>query len=234
MSYFAGAADLHVHTSWSDGHSSVAEIVDLLAAMPQRLIVAITDHDTIEGAREACELGQRHRLEIIIGEEISTAEGHLLGLFLEQRIAPGASMAASIRAVHAQGGVAVVAHPYDWLTDSAGELVRSRAVIAGGDWALDGVETFNAALPLAGMNRRAAALARTLALCPVAGSDAHHAAMIGRGCTRFHGSTAQQLKQALLRGTTVADGRPWGWRGTAQYLANSARRAVWRREPLAS
>jgi len=76
-------------------------------------VIAITDHDTIEGALRAADLAASRPdgPAVIVGEEVSSLQGHILGLFLEKRVRPGMSAAATLEAIHDQAGVAVAAHP---------------------------------------------------------------------------------------------------------------------------
>jgi predicted metal-dependent phosphoesterase TrpH len=83
-----------MHTTYSDGSGTVEEVLSFAEKRTSLDVIAITDHDTIEGALRARDLVQegQYRFDLIVGEEISTREGHLLALFLEKRIAPGMSI----------------------------------------------------------------------------------------------------------------------------------------------
>jgi predicted metal-dependent phosphoesterase TrpH len=105
-------ADTHVHTTHSDGHAGVDEVLDHAARQIDLRVIAITDHDTIEGALEARSLAERYGIEVVVGEEVSTADGEQLALFIEERLPPGLPAAETIAAAHAQGGLCVAAHPY--------------------------------------------------------------------------------------------------------------------------
>ena len=85
-----GRADLHIHTVASDGVSSVVEILDAVAAREDLAVIAITDHERIDAAVAGRSIAHDRglRTEIVVGEEISTRGGHLLGLFLEHPVKP--------------------------------------------------------------------------------------------------------------------------------------------------
>src|SRR5215813_10337077 len=104
-------ADLHIHTTHSDGTASAREVLEYVVAQTDLRVIAITDHNTIAGALEARELAASYGIEVIVGEEVSTNEGHLLALFVEELLPPRQPAAATIAAVHAQGGLCVAAHP---------------------------------------------------------------------------------------------------------------------------
>src|SRR5262245_8456194 len=84
MSNLTGRADLHMHTCHSDGAPTVDALLEHVAHNTRLDVIAITDHNTISGALEACELQKKrsYPYEIIVGEEVSTRQGHMVGLFL--------------------------------------------------------------------------------------------------------------------------------------------------------
>ena len=108
-----GRADLHIHTQASDGVDSIATILVHIERSTDLDVVAITDHERIDAALAARTMARDlgHRAEIIVGEEVSTLGGHLLGLFLTERIRPLRSMRTTITEIHEQGGLAIPAHP---------------------------------------------------------------------------------------------------------------------------
>ena len=85
-------ADLHLHTNYSDGYSTPAQLVDYVCDHTDLRVIAVTDHDAIDGAYEVQQYAQTRNLDVIIGEEISTREGHMLAYFIE-RLAHTAGMA---------------------------------------------------------------------------------------------------------------------------------------------
>ena len=89
-----GRADLHIHTLASDGTAGVVEILDHVEAATELDVIAITDHERIDAALAArsIALDRGLRAEVVVGEEITTLGGHLLGLWLEAPIRPFRSM----------------------------------------------------------------------------------------------------------------------------------------------
>ena len=199
--------DLHTHSSASfDSLSGPGKMIDK-AVQHGITHLAITDHERIDGAQRAVELAG-DRLQIIVGEEIRTRDGDMLGLFLKRAIAPGLSAADTAAAIREQGGLVGLPHPFDSFRSSggskageAGQKLDELATI------VDYVETHNArayrdANPLAG------AFADRHGLPGVASSDAHSVMEIGIATTALPGSfsTAEGLR-ALLPHAELLTGR---------------------------
>lgn len=197
------SVDLHLHTSASyDCLSDPAEVVR--AARERGLDrIAVTDHDEIEGALKARELDASR---VIVGEEVSTAEGvHLIGLFLHRRIPPGWSFRQVAEAIHSQGGLVYLPHPLDPGRGADESFLDSVAEC------VDVVEGFNARTLRGRANERARRWAGARGLPVGAGSDAHLVSEVGRARVRlppFRGP--EGLLEALERGSL--EGRtsgPW-------------------------
>jgi len=211
-------ADTHVHTTHSDGHADAEEVLEHAVQNTDLRVIAITDHNTIEGALEARSLAEQYGIEVIVGEEVSAADGELLALFIEQRLPPGLPAAETIAAVHAQGGLCIAAHPYDRMVPSMGHRgLRKRGSEPDPEWPLDAIEVFNAGLLLSRGNRQAEATA-ALGLPALGGSDSHHPKTIGYGYTLFPGWGSAYLQAAIEFGQTYAAGRRWGAMRTAEVI----------------
>lgn len=165
--------DMHVHTSYSkDGLLSPEEIV---VNCQQRGLgaLAITDHNTIAGALAVRDMAP---FPVIVGQEVSTSQGEVMGLFLEREVPRELSPREAIALIREQGGLAGVPHPFDRLRREAlGERVLRE--IAG---ELDFIEGFNSRTTLPGDNRRAQDFALSRELPCTAGSDAHSGYELGR------------------------------------------------------
>lgn len=207
-----GLADVHMHTNYSDGTGSVEEVVTFAQQHTSLDVIAITDHDTIEGALRARDLAAKHnyRFEVIVGEEISTREGHLLALFLREPIAPDQSIERSIELVHAQGGLAVVAHPFNRVFRHSVQRSVMNRLLRQPELHPDGIETLNGSFAGIGSSRIAMTLARTVyPWAETGGSDAHTPTAVGCARTLFPGHTAAELREALLRRETAPIGAYW-------------------------
>lgn len=189
-------ADLHIHTDASlDALSSLAE--QAAAARAAGLsAMAVTDHNLCTPVPPVLD-----GVLMIPGCEVSTAQGHILGLFLEAPLNLEAlrqnglpTGAAAVAEIHRRGGIAVLAHPYE----------KPGADPTVFDFRPDAVEAVNARAPfkVKDANRRAAALARAWGLPAVGGSDAHARQEVGNACTQIEaqGLTLEALKAAILAG----------------------------------
>ena len=165
---------MHMHTEYSrDSRVPLGDFAEL-ARRAQLGAVCITDHDTIEGGLRLREMATG--LQVIVGEEITTADGELVGLYLETRVAPGLTAEHTIELIHEQGGLAYVPHPFSrnrrrHLRHSVLERVAPT---------LDIVEVFNAREVASASNLRALEFARQHSLPGGVGSDSHRPIEIGR------------------------------------------------------
>lgn len=102
---------IHVHTDYSfDSDVSLDELANF-AHTAGVGCVAITDHDTISGASRFAEIAPPG-LKVIVGEEVSTRDGHLVGLFLKRTVRPGMSAKETALAIREQGGLVLLPHPF--------------------------------------------------------------------------------------------------------------------------
>jgi len=216
--------DPHVHSAASyDG----SEPVDVLLEQASEIgldAVVVTDHDAIEGSRKAAQLAPDYGLIGIVGGEVSTAAGHLLALGIESLPEPQQSVASTIEDVRAQGGVSVVAHPFQ----------RSRHGISRRrlrDVRPDAIETYNSWTVTGYQNRRAARYAARHEYPGVAGSDAHRAGYVGRAYTTVelpiesaHAADADLVINALRQRPYAIDGRRTPLRMALRHYLTATRR----------
>ena len=192
--------DLHCHTSASFDSLASPESVAKAAATRGLTHLAITDHDRIEGALRARDAAHPD-LTIIIGEEIKTADGDLIALFLERAVAPGMPARDTIDEVRAQGGLVGIPHPFDHFRGSMLKDPRLEAMAPLVDW----VESHNARVVGGSGNERAAAFALEMGLPGIAVSDAHSVVEVGVAYTVLDGNlaTAEGLMAALTNVSLV-------------------------------
>jgi predicted metal-dependent phosphoesterase TrpH len=200
-----GRADLHIHTLASDGTSGIVEILEHVERETDLDVVAITDHERIDAALAARTIARDRgmRAEIIIGEEVSTLGGHLLALFIDERVRPLRSLRTTIGEIHEQGGLAIPAHPLvPYPLCAQGWMLRR--LIQSPDQRVrpDAIEAFNPTTLGRPWHSRVVRFAAEHGLATVGNSDAHEAAAIGTGWTSFPGRTADDVRAAILEGTS--------------------------------
>jgi predicted metal-dependent phosphoesterase TrpH len=195
--------DLHVHTWYSkDSLMSPEEIVRGCQAKGLSA-VAITDHNTIAGALALRDIAP---FPVIVGQEISTTHGEVMGLFLEGEVPRDLSPGRTVEFIKEQGGLAGVPHPFDRLR---GETLARQSLeeIAG---RLDFIEGLNSRVTLSRDNRRARAFARSRGLPCTSGSDAHSLYELGRGYMKllpFHGKN--EFLESLASGRIAGNLSPF-------------------------
>jgi len=220
-------ADVHVHTMASDGTAGVLEILEHVERRADLQVLAVTDHERIDAAIAAREIARDRglRVEIVVGEEITTRGGHLLALFIERRIRPLQSLRTSIALVHEQGGLAIASHPLAPYPSCVSERsVRRLHDDPDPIYHLDGLETFNPTSPGRTHHARAITLAAELGLAAVGGSDAHLLHAIRSGHTAFHGRTAADLRLAILQARTTSHGEFWSFGFQVEMFGNQLRK----------
>jgi predicted metal-dependent phosphoesterase TrpH len=189
--------DLHCHTSASFDSLASPKAVVRAAAARGLTHLAITDHDAIDGALAAREIARTDApdLTVLIGQEVKTAEGDLICLFLERSIPTGLAAVDAIAEARSQGGLVGIPHPFDrfrgslLVDDAMAELTPL----------VDWVEAHNARIMVGNGNERAALFAKEHGLPGVAVSDAHSVIEIGVAYVALdgHPSTAAGLIAAL-------------------------------------
>jgi hypothetical protein len=200
-----GLADLHLHTIYSyDGTATIPAVLRRARSVGLN-VIAVTDHDEIAGAYEAANLASHYDVEVILGSEITTAEGDLLALFIKEKIQPGLSLIETLLRIRDQGGVGIAAHPMaggmGMKSLSAYSILKALKQPLAAE-TLIGIETYNGTAIDRMSNRYARILAGSIQIAQTGNSDAHIIDTIGFGMTEFPGSTAQDLLQALHDRTT--------------------------------
>ncbi|MBI5953064.1 MAG: PHP domain-containing protein [Chloroflexi bacterium] len=198
-----GKADLHIHTTYSmDGTASVREALE--SAVRAGLdVITITDHNEIQGALEAREICARFGVEVIPGVEVTTKDGHLVALFVEQDILRGMSVIDTLLLIRDLGGIAIAPHPQQPVPNSITlHSIRRALEHPLAREALLGIEVCNMNPSHSPYNQHSQQIAEGLPLARIASSDAHMASMIGAAITHFEGRSTQELRQAIQRRAT--------------------------------
>ena len=204
MTHRLGRADLHIHTMASDGTASVVDILDHVERTTELDVIAITDHERIDAAIAGRAIAHKrsHRFEVVVGEEVTTLGGHLLARWIEEPIRPFRSLGSTIAAVHDQGGIAIPAHPLVPYPLCAQGFLLRRLAAGKPRFRPDALEAFNPTTLGRPWHSRVVRFADELGFAKVGNSDSHALDAIGSGYTTFAGHTAEDLRAAILAGTT--------------------------------
>ena len=175
--------DLHMHTDHSPDCATPVDVL-LNTARDRGLgAIAITDHNVVSGALEARRIAEEMGdIKVIVAEEVKTAEqGEVIGLFLEEEIPRGMTMAETIAEIRRQGGLVYVPHPFDRF-----HSVPDYEHLIGIVEKVDILEVFNPRVALTAFNEEAERFARKYRIVPGAGSDSHVAQGLGSVRVRIH------------------------------------------------
>ena len=182
--------DLHTHSILShDGGLSEQDYRNILDAGILDCI-AVTDHDeTAFAVKLHGQLGEK----IIVGEEISTRDGHIIGLFITQRIAHDQDATITVRQIHEQDGLVYIPHPFERLRKGVQDNVLRRIANE-----IDIMEVFNARSAIRGKPKQAEAFARQYGIVMASSSDAHSYAGVGSAYTVISDMPDRKTIQSLL------------------------------------
>jgi predicted metal-dependent phosphoesterase TrpH len=166
--------DLHVHTKYSKCAILNPAEIEPLALKRGLDAVAITDHNTIDGALEV--KNHAKKIKVIIGEEIKTTKGEIIGYFLNEQIPPFLTPEETIKEIKRQGGLVSVPHPFDRLRSSRLETKTLEKILPN----IDMIEIFNSRDILTGQDFGLIEKACQMGAIPVAASDAHLSVEVGK------------------------------------------------------
>jgi len=165
-------ADFHIHSCFSEDGDLRPEEIVAIALKRGLKVIAVTDHNTIMGGLAAKDYAPKG-LEVIVGAEIFTDQGEVIGLWLSKEI-QSRVLKEVVKEIHAQGGKVCIPHPFDRLRRSAlGDAIYQILP------EIDFIETFNGRCLLPADNAKAKAFASRYAIPELKGSDAHFAFEIG-------------------------------------------------------
>lgn len=206
-------ADLHMHTNASDGRLTPDETIDLAVRDGRLSVIAITDHNRLDSARRAKAHAQRkgYPIRVIVGTEISSKDGHIVGLGVRRKITPGRSAEWTVQKIHEQEGLAVAVHPtFGFSRSLSVESLERLMNGASSKVFLDGIEVFNAGVEPFGITREDGSNSRARSfyldkgrgeMAPLGNTDGHFYT-VGRGLTGFEG----ELEEAISKGSTAVLG----------------------------
>jgi len=186
---------MHLHSMWSGDCTTTVDELAQAVAETGIDVLCLTDHNTVNGAVELAESGALG-CRVVVGEELRTAAGEIIGLFLTERLPFGLSPVDAVTRIRDQGGLVYVPHPFDPMRHCLREDVLRGLAADGG---IDAVEVINGKTSLASLNRQAAELAAEFDLAAGAGSDAHVPEAVAAACVEMPDFTDAQSFLAGLR-----------------------------------
>ena len=193
--------DMHVHTKYSiDGKGELSEFIKM-ARKKDLSGLAITDHNTIKGALKAKKMTKKFEdFVLIVGEEVSTTEGHVLAYNIQEQIIPGLTPAETIELIEDAGGFAAAAHPGRTPSGIKRKKIRKLP--------FKDVESLNAS-SLEYVNKRALKMAVKMGTSCIGGSDGHKPRKIGRAYTEFEGDTfdVEEIEKRILGRESIPRGK---------------------------
>ncbi|MBN2386970.1 MAG: PHP domain-containing protein [Anaerolineales bacterium] len=219
---------MHIHSIYSlDGTDTIRELLEQAAYHDNLDVIAITDHDEIRGSLEAVELAPGYGIDAIPGMEVTTLEGHILALFIEQNLPPRRPLIETLIRIGEMGGMVIIPHPNSPLANSLhnGDILRA-ATHPDASKVLVGLEVFTGCLVVNSHTAPLRGLAQQLRLCEISASDAHVKELVGSGLVRFTGLSAKDLKKALLQRqvTPIIRFNPSGTRVIASWTRQTLHR----------
>ena len=196
--------DFHIHTNFSP--DSRIELEELIEVVLDRGLagVAICDHNTIEGAKRLKKIAP---FLVIVGEEIKTEEGEIIGYFLEEEIPPYQSLEETVGMIKEQGGLVCIPHPFDRLRRSRLPLEAVESIKEE----IDLVEGYNSRNVFEEDNLKAVEWAEKNKKLVVAGSDAHTYSEVGKAYVELPEFSNPDGLRRALKEATVYGKKSWFW-----------------------
>ncbi len=187
--------EMHCHTCFSRDSFVTPKTLTEQCHKKHLDCVCITDHDTMRGA---VEFARQVPVRIIAGEEVSTGQGDVIGLFLKEEIAPDLGLETTIEKIKAQGGIVYLPHPFDEFRKSAVKLKDIQKIKN----AIDVIEVFNSRTFNPKYNAMALEFAQENDIIAAVGSDAHHWLELGNTYMQMADFNEPESFLESLRGST--------------------------------
>ena len=191
-------ADLHMHTAFSGDCNTPPDVVVRQCQEIGLNCIAVTDHNSISGGLEVRKLAD---FTVIVGEEVKSSQGDIIGLFLEEEIPRGLSPLETVHRIRDQGGLVLVPHPFDTIRRGPLSPVALREILPY----VDLIEVLNARTILPQDLGKCRRMAAETSITPVAVSDAHTPGELGSAYMELDGfdGSALSFKNAVKSGRIV-------------------------------
>ncbi|MCQ2538623.1 MAG: PHP domain-containing protein [Lachnospiraceae bacterium] len=186
--------EFHIHTKYSSDSLLSESVLLLMCRLKKLRCIAITDHNELKGALKIRDDFQKRGITVIPGEEVFSADGEIIGLFLKNRIAPGMSAEETVQEIKKQGGLVYIPHPYDEKRYKT--VIKADALSRIAD-EVDFIECHNGRNISAEFSRRQNDIAEKYGKIKAVGSDAHTFFEIGRNTVYLSSVKKEELRDAL-------------------------------------
>lgn len=217
------SVELHAHSELSyDGRDPVEMLLEQAQAVGLDAL-AVTDHDEIDASLRAADLAEEYGLVGIPGMEVTSADGHVLAIGIEEAVPSGEPFEDTLDEIRDRGGIAIVPHPFQSSRSGVAPNI-STATLASAD----AIEVYNSRLLTGRANRKAERFARAHNRPMTAGSDAHIAEMVGQAVTRVGADerSLESILDAIRDGRTSVEGKRTPWRISFRQAAGGAKRRI--------
>lgn len=170
-------AEFHTHTRYSKDSILNKYFILLMCKLKKIKVIAITDHNEIKGAIKYKRFLKRFNIDVIIGEEIMTKNGEIIGLFLNKKIEPGLSVKDTIKELQKQKAIIYVPHPYD---EKRKKTVLDYSELKKNKSFINCIEIYNGRNIKKEFSKKQEEIQQEMSLTPIIGSDAHTFFELGR------------------------------------------------------
>ncbi len=203
--------DMHLHSMFSgDSTTTIAELHRSIVESGVD-VVCLTDHHAVKGVAPLAEGLMEFGHRVVMGEEVRSHSGEIIGLFINERISFGSTAVDTAKAIRDQGGLVYIPHPFDPMRHNLAEPALRDLAERG---LIDAVEVINSKTSLQSLNKKALDFAVEYELAQGAGSDGHVPLAVGAAVAELSDFTdAKSFLQALHNGVTYGhhwdEPRPW-------------------------
>lgn len=187
--------EFHIHTRYSSDSSLNKYFILLMCKIKKIDGIAITDHNEIKGAIKYKKFLEKHKVNVIVGEEIFTNEGEIIGLFLKEKIEPFLSPEETIKQIREQLGLVYIPHPYDIKRKKS---VLKEQYIQQFSNQIDLIEIHNGRNISNDYSVKQKDISDMYNILPIIGSDAHTFFELGRNYVIFQGTMSKENLRASI------------------------------------
>ncbi len=187
--------EFHIHTRFSSDSIDTKFFIKLMCKLKKINCIAITDHNEVKGALKYKQYFEKKGIKVIVGEEIFTKDGEIIGLFLDKKIQPNMSLENTIKEIRKQNGIVYVPHPYD---EKRKKTVLNYEKLKKCKNDIDLIEIHNGRNISLEYSKIQSKIAKELNINPVIGSDAHCFIELGRNYVILNSKVSEINRDNLI------------------------------------